>query len=194
MCQQDDLARFQTDLAAHAQSINIIMAALQVVGGSYLCPMPLGDCWIFLRTVSRIKIVNTILNTNQSYQLSKRPHFNAWQSLLRWLLLPFRMFAFVYLRYLCIDENNSGVLQGQKFSQTQQGSCRFILEMNPQWLTTAGPQISEFFRSCAQSRISSLRFSARLRQQPAYMIDALGRSPCFYLEFIRSKEARWESL
>jgi hypothetical protein len=32
MCQQEDLARFQTDLAAHTQSINIIMTTLQVVG------------------------------------------------------------------------------------------------------------------------------------------------------------------
>jgi hypothetical protein len=39
MCQQEDLARFQTDLAAHTQSINIIIAALQVVGGHHACPV-----------------------------------------------------------------------------------------------------------------------------------------------------------
>ena len=33
MCRQDDLARFKADLAAHAQSINIVMTALQMVGG-----------------------------------------------------------------------------------------------------------------------------------------------------------------
>jgi hypothetical protein len=39
MCQQEDLARYQTDLAAHTQSINIIMAALQMVGGTDTCSM-----------------------------------------------------------------------------------------------------------------------------------------------------------
>jgi hypothetical protein len=44
MCQQEDLARFQTDLAAHTQSINIIMAALQVVSRRYKYPIAIADC------------------------------------------------------------------------------------------------------------------------------------------------------
>jgi hypothetical protein len=77
MCQQEDLARFQTDLAAHTQSINIIIAALQVVGGHHTCPV-LVACWIFTRTTPKIKIANAILNTNQWLQLIKTPLFNAW--------------------------------------------------------------------------------------------------------------------
>lgn len=37
MCQQGDLARFKADLAAHTQSINIIMTALQLVSGKCVC-------------------------------------------------------------------------------------------------------------------------------------------------------------